>query len=175
MHAWADSGQPLRLLEFDPDKSHRKDPDPAALCCYGLLRDDTQQMLLRFVQGRAVSNVTTAYLEWVCEVMTQEGKRVLVLIWDNASWHISREVMNWIRAHNRQALANRREGVAGLQIIPCFLPSKSPWLNSIEPKWVHGKRAVVEPAAKLPAQHLAQRVCDYYSCDHLEHLKQLVS
>jgi transposase len=174
MHAWSGVGQPLRLQEFEPDK---KDPDPTALCCYGLLRDDTQQMLLRFVEGRAVSHVTTAYLEWVCQVMVEEGKSVLVLIWDNASWHISREVMSWIRAHNRQVLADRREGggKAGVQLIPCFLPSKSPWLNSIEPKWVHGKRAVVEPCAKLPAQHLAERVCNYYGCDHLDHLKQNVS
>ena len=174
MHAWTGVGQPLRLQEFEPDKKD-KDPDPTALCCYGLLRDDTQQMLLRFVEGRAVSHVTTAYLEWVCECMVEEGKRVLVVIWDNASWHQSREVMNWIRAHNKKVLADRRAGKAGVQLIPCFLPSKSPWLNSIEPKWVHGKRAVVEPAAKLPAQRLAERVCNYYKCDHLEHLKQNVS
>ncbi len=172
MHAWTDAKQPLRLQEFESDK---KDPDPQALCCYGLLRDDTRQMLLRFVAGRAVSHVTTAYLEWVCEGMAAEGKRVLVLIWDNASWHISREVMIWIRAHNRRVLADRREGRPGVQLIPCFLPSKSPWLNSIEPKWVHGKRAVVEPDAKLSAQVLAERICDYFGCDHLEHLKQNVS
>jgi transposase len=179
MHAWAGVGQPLRLQEFEPDKKgqDRKDPDPKALCCYGLLREDTHQMLLRFVEGRAVSHVTTAYLEWVSQVMVEEGKSVLVLIWDNASWHISREVMSWIREHNRQVLADRREGggKAGVQLVPCFLPSKSPWLNSIEPKWVAGKRAVVEPSAKLPTQHLAQRVCSYYGCDHLEHLKQNVS
>jgi transposase len=172
MHAWADIGKPLRLQERESD---RKDPDPKALCCYGLLRDDTHQMLLRFVDGRPVSHVTIAYLEWVCERMAMEGKRVLVLIWDNASWHISREVMSWIRAHNQKVLADRRIGKAGVQLIPSFLPSKSPWLNSIEPKWVHGKRAVVEPASKLTAQHLAERVCDYYGCDHLEHLKQYVS
>lgn len=179
MHAWTGVGQPLRLQEFEPDKTtkrgKKKDPDATALCCYGLLRDDTHQMLLRFVEGRAVSHVTTAYLEWVCQVMAEEGKRVLVLIWDNASWHISREVMSWIRVHNRQVLADRREGRPGVQLIPCFLPSKSPWLNSIEPKWIHGKRAVVEPAAKLSAQVLAERICDYYGSHHLEYLKQHVS
>jgi len=172
MHAWADVHQPLRLQELEPDK---KDPDPKALCCYGLLRADTHQMMLRFVDGRAVSHVTTAYLEWVCEQMAAQGKEVLVLVWDNASWHISREVLHWIRAHNQQVLADRRVGKSGVQLIPCFLPSRSPWLNSIEPKWVHGKRAVVEPSVMLSAHHLAERVCDYYGCDHLEHLKQNVS
>ena len=31
--------------------------------------------------------------------------------------------------------------------LSAFLPSKSPWLNNIEPKWVHGKRAIVEPVS----------------------------
>src|SRR5438132_63402 len=128
MHTWAEAGQPLRLQEFDADKSGKHDPDPKALCCYGLLRDDTEQMWLRFVDGRPISHVTIAYLEWVCKRLAAEGKRVLVLIWDNASWHVSREVRDWLRQHNRCVLATRREGKEGIQIIPCFLPTKSPWL-----------------------------------------------
>jgi hypothetical protein len=42
-----------------------------------------------------------------------------------------------------------------------LVPKQSPWLNPIEPKWVHGKRAVVEPAGLLSASELAQRVCAY--------------
>lgn len=172
MHAWAEQGKPLRLQEFETDK---RDPDPKALCCYGLLRDDTGEVLLRFVNGRPVSHVTIAYLQWVCDRLALEGKRVLVLIWDNATWHISREVRNWIRQHNREVLAGRREGKRGLQIIPCLLPTKSPWLNNIEPKWIHGKRAVAEPASKLTAQQLTERICDYFGSDLHEYLKQLVS
>ncbi|MBF6611586.1 MAG: transposase [Chloroflexi bacterium] len=175
MHAWCDEGQPLRLQEFGVDK---EDPDPKALCCYGLLRADTNRVWLRFVDGRPVSHVTTAYLEWVCERLDAEGKRVLVLIWDNATWHISREVMSWISQHNHLVLAGWREGAegkSGVQIIPCFLPIKSPWLNPIEPRWVHGKRAVAEPASKLTAQQLADRVCDYFGSVHHEHLKQYLS
>lgn len=29
------------------------------------------------------------------------------------------------------------------------MPSKSPWFIPIEPKWVHGKRAIVESARTL--------------------------
>jgi hypothetical protein len=43
----------------------RDDPDRKALCCYGLFRADTQAMLLRFVDGRPVSQVTADYLAWV--------------------------------------------------------------------------------------------------------------
>ena len=37
----------------------------------------------------------------------------------------------------------------GVRILLCYLPTKSPWLNSIEPEWVHGKRQVLEPACVL--------------------------
>lgn len=57
-----------------------------------------------------------------------------------------------------------------MRILPCRLPSKSPWLNPIEPKWVHGKRAVMEPERVLPTQELAERVCAYDGCVHEAHL-----
>ena len=50
-------------------------------------------------------------------------------------------VRAWIRAHNRQV---KQQG-HGVRILVCSLPVKSPWLNPIEPKWVHSKRAIVEP------------------------------
>lgn len=180
MYAWTEQGKPLRLQEFEAPKgaeksSHKAHAEPQALCCYGLLREDTGQMLLRFVDGRPVSHVSTAYLQWVCERLAEEGKRVLVLIWDNASWHISREVRHWIRQHNQQVLSDRRAGKSGVQIIPCLLPTKSPWLNNIEPKWIHGKRAVAEPHGVLSAQQLASRICDYFGSEHYEPLKQNVS
>ncbi len=161
------AGKPLRLLE----KARRKtDTDPKALCCYGLLRADIDQVLLRFVDGRPVSHVTIDFLEWVCGRLAPQGKQVLVLVLDNASWHISQMVRQWIRAHNAQV---KRDG--GVRVLKCFLPVKSPWLNPIEPHWAHGKRAIVEPARTLSAAELIHRVCTYFECDHVEHLKQKVS
>src|SRR5439155_7783362 len=63
LHAWSAS-EPLHLVER---AAERTDPDPKALCCYGLLRDDTGGMLLRFVRGRPVSQVTEDDLAWLCE------------------------------------------------------------------------------------------------------------
>ena len=160
-------GKPLRLLEKERSKT---DTDPKALCCYGLLRADMDQVLLRFVDGRPVSHVTIDFLEWVCRRLAQQGKKVLVLVLENASWHISQMVRQWIRAHNARG---RRNG--GVRILKCFLPVKSPWLNPIEPHWAHGKRAIVEPARSLSAEELINRVCTYFACDHVEHLKQKVS
>ena len=57
----------------------------------------------------------------------------------------------------------------------CRLPTKSPWLNNIEPKWVHGKRKTVEPNRKLSAQETKQRLCDYYRSELLEPLAQKVA
>ena len=76
----------------------------------------------------------------------------------------------WIKAHNRRAKA---EG--GVRIVACYLPVKAPWLNPIEPKWVHGKRAIVEPDRKLTAAEVVERVCGYYGCEQLDRLSQQVA
>jgi DDE superfamily endonuclease len=93
-----------------------------------------------------VSAITTEFLADCCTRLAARGKTALLLVWDNASWHISKAVKSWIREHNRQVKQDGR----GVRIITCPLPVKAPWLNPIEPKWVHGKRAVVEPA-RLPS------------------------
>lgn len=170
LHSWAEPRQPLRLVEQSVAKD---DPDPKALACYGLLvrlRDEgaepREEMWLRFVEGRPVSGITTQFLAWCCAKLADAGKRALLLVWDNAGWHLSREVRGWIREHNRQV---KRDG-AGVRIIACLLPSKSPWLNPIEPKWVHGKRKVVEPDGLLCAAELERRVCACFSCTQEPHL-----
>jgi hypothetical protein len=163
LHAWT-ADEPLRLVERAVS---RTDPDPKALACYGLLRADTGQMLLRFVQGRPVSQVTEDYLGWVCERLAAEGKTALLLVWDNASWHVSRRVRAWIQTHNRRVKAG-----GGVRIVASFLPVKSPWLNPIEPKWAHGKTAIVEPDRLLTADEVRQRVWDYYRCDPASPLVQ---
>jgi hypothetical protein len=94
------------------------------------------------------------------------GTTVLLLIWDNASWHIGKAVMDWIRAHNREV----KQAGCGVRILACRLPVKAPWLNPIEPKWVHGKRAVVGPARLLTADELEERVCAYFGCHRQEYL-----
>lgn len=165
LHAWVPDGEPLRLVERAVPKG---DTDPKALSCYGLLRADTGRMMLRFVTGRPLSQVTEEYLGWVCERLKAEGKKALLLVWDNAAWHVSKRVRAWIKAHNREAKKN-----GGVRVVACFLPVKSPWLNPIEPKWAHGKKAIVEPERLLSAAEVRARVCDYYGCEHLEPLTQL--
>jgi hypothetical protein len=152
VHAWT-ANEPLRLLQAEADKA---DPDPKALACYGLRRDDTDPMLLRFVAGRPVSQVTEDFLAWVCTRLQADGKKALLLVWDNASWQVSKRVRAWIKAHNWQA---QRDG--GVRIVVCYLPVKSRWLKAMEPKWVHGKKAIAEPERKLTAQEVKDRVHVY--------------
>ena len=161
---------PVRLTQRPPD---RGDPEPKALSCYGLLRHDgaaAGRMHLRLVDGRPVSGVTTQFLGWLAQCLASEGRSALVLFWDNASWHISSEVRLWLRGHNRRV---KSEG--GCRLLACFLPSKSPWLNAIEPRWVHGKRATLEPGRKLSVAETQRRICDYYGCERLEPLAQQVA
>jgi DDE superfamily endonuclease len=170
LHAWAAADRPLRLVEQAVAKD---DPDPRALACYGLLLRaprsggaDRDEAWLRFVDGRPVSGVTTRFLDWCCRRLARRGKTALLLVWDNAAWHLSREVRTRIRAHNRAVKATGR----GVRIVACFLPTKSPWLNAIEPHWVHSRRRVVEPDRLLPARELADRVCAAFGCPHYNHL-----
>ena len=139
----------------------KDDPDPKALACYGLLlrahptaENATDHLWLRFVDGRPVSAVTIDYLDWCCRKLHAVGKEALFLIWDNASWHVSHQVRNWIRDHNRLV---KQRGV-GVRIIACYLPIKSPWLNAIEATWVHGKRRVLEADRLRTLDELADRV-----------------
>jgi hypothetical protein len=172
LHAWQDEAQPWRLIE---QTVARDDPDPKALACYGLLVRcwDTGQeaqrreaMWLRFVDGRPVSAMTIDFLRWCADSAQAQGKRAVLLVWDNASWHDSQIVRTWLRQHNRQV---KRAG-QGVRLLACYLPIKSPWLNPIEPKWLAGKKRVVEPARLLSAHEVAERVCAAYDCPHEPHL-----
>lgn len=143
------------------------------MACYGLLArwpaPDAavhEEVWLRFVDDRPLSALTTQFLGWCAEQAAAAGKSALLLVWDNAAWHISREVRAWLRAHNRAVKTSGQ----GARIVACYLPSKSPWLNPIEPKWVHAKRRVVEPDRLLGAHELADRACAALDCPHHPHL-----
>jgi hypothetical protein len=113
LHTWT-AGEALRLGLHPSD---RTDPEPKALACYGLWLPTRARMLLRFVEGRPVSSVTCAFLAWVAEQLAADGVRVLALVWDNASWHLSQEVQAWLRQHNRHVKATGRG---------CRLPAAEP-------------------------------------------------
>jgi transposase len=165
LHAWTED-KSLRLVE---QTIPRDDPTPQALACYGLLvrpgATTPEEVWLRFVDGRPVSLLTTQFLAWCCGRLAARGVTTLVLVWDNAAWHRSQAVQRWIREANQRV---HREG--GVRLVPCLLPTHSPWLNPLESKWVHGKRRIVEPTRLLTALELEARVCAAFACPPSDHL-----
>lgn len=158
LYAWNAAGRPLRLIEHAVP---RDDPSPKALACYGLWLPELEECWLRFVDGRPISAVTTQFLEWCSAKLMTTGKTAWLLSWDQAGWHLSKAVRCWLRIHNRQVKAGTKHGV---RILACLLPSKSPWLNPIEPKWLHAKRRVLEPQRLLSAVELEARVYAAFDC-----------
>jgi transposase len=134
VHTWQSKQSPMHLVEQSRQKD---DPDPKALACYGVLWQkgspqdpDRSRVWLRFVTGRPVSPFTIRFLDSCCQRLAAEGKRNWLLIWDNAPWHKSLMVRNWIRQHNQQV----KQANKGVRILPFLLPNQSPWLNPIELK-----------------------------------------
>jgi transposase len=165
LHAWTD-GAPMKMQLLKADDN---DPDPEAIACYGFLRTDSHRVTLRFVEDRPVADVTIQFLDWVCGSVAAEGKRVLIVVWDDASWHTADVVSCWVKEHNQQA--KLRDGV---KVVICELPVASPWLNNIEPCWKHAKKAIVEPDRKLTAEETVARVCEHFGCDVLPFLKTAI-
>ena len=107
MSAWT-ADKPLRLVEHEPPKA---DTDRKALACYGLWLPQTDPMLLRFVHGRPVSQVTCAYLAWIADRLAHEGKKALILIWGTmrpgtgATWSASGSKPTTNASNAREAVA----------------------------------------------------------------------
>ena len=157
-HAWALPGEALRLVQREPKRGEKE----KALACFGAVRQDTDQVYLYFSNGQPNSEQMWVFIVALLAIARQEGKKVVVLIWDNASWHKSQRIEQWIRDYNRRAKA---EG--DVRLLTHLLPSKSPWLNPIEPRWIHAKRATCEPDGDLPSTELRRRLCQHFNTEPL--------
>lgn len=157
-HAWAEAGESLRLVQREP----KRDETDKALACFGVLRHDTNEVLLSFSAGQPNSVQMWLFIIGLLAVARAEGKQVLVMIWDNASWHKSADLRAWIRTYNRAAKAAGEP-----RLLTHLLPVKSPWLNPIEPHWVHAKRAVCEPDGELTAPELRRRLYHHFETQPL--------
>jgi hypothetical protein len=84
LHSWVEAGPPRGLIEKTPRKD---DPEPKALACYGMYLPEFEETWIRFVDGRPLSVITTRFLDYCCGKLAAAGKKALLLVWDNASWH----------------------------------------------------------------------------------------
>jgi hypothetical protein len=162
LHAWTD-GDPMKVKLLMTDE---EDPDPDAIACYGFLRNDTHKVLLRFVEGRPLADLTIQFLDWVAWCAAKEGKNRLIAVWDDASWHTADTVARWVRQHNKGTKLG-----PGVPITICELPVASPWLNNIEPCFTHAKKAILDPDRKLTAVETVARVCEHFGCELLPYFK----
>jgi hypothetical protein len=89
MHSWSEKDKPLQLMEKTPDKG---ESEPKVIACYGIYLRAESQVLVRFVEQRPVSEITCQFLEWVTAEAKEMGKRVMLLIWDNTTWYVSKQV-----------------------------------------------------------------------------------
>jgi hypothetical protein len=159
-HAWAEPGEELRLVQRQP----RRGETDKALACFGPVRHDTDAVLLYFSTGQPNSLQMWLFIIGLLAVARADGKQVLVIIWDNASCPKSADIRAWIRAYNRAA-----KTAGEPRLLTHLLPVKSPWLNPIEPRWVHAKRGVCEPDGELTLPELRRRLCAHFETQSLLH------
>lgn len=76
-------------------------------------------------------------------------------------------IRTWLREQDRQVKAGRN---VGAPLVVRWLSKKAPWQNPTKPKWLHGKRAVAEPAETLDEVELMVRGHDHF--DPAVHLLQ---
>ncbi|MFQ5795758.1 MAG: transposase [Candidatus Bipolaricaulia bacterium] len=156
--AWAPDGDPLHLVQRDPPPKEEQ----KAIACFGGVRADTGQVYLYFCEGQPNSEHMIVFLKQLLDVAHREKKRVVVMIWDQASWHKSRRVRRWIKKYNWQA-----KQTGDVRLLPRLLPTQSPWLNPMEPRWIHAKRKVCEPDGELSVEELTGRLWAHFQTEPL--------
>jgi len=138
--------------EAPPRVALRWNEDVEKTALFATLDDETQEAFLHWADGQPNSERMIAFLEQLLAHWSSKGKRFIVLFWDRASWHTSKRTRRWIRAYNRRA---KKDGLT--RLIPCWLPSRSPWLMPLEAVFGAVKHRVLGDRIfeTLPALRLA--------------------
>lgn len=148
-----DPDQPVKLIQRS---APRGTPDKA-ISCFGGLCQELDEVFLDFSSGYPNSEQMWSFIINLLAVTRQLDRKVLVLIWDNAPWHTSKRIRQWIHWYNQCAKLT-----GDVRLLVFWLPIKSPWLNPIEPHWGHAKKHVCEPSGKLEASELKRRIGAYF-------------
>ena len=156
LHAWSAQNDRLRLVERKPTYN---EPEKA-LACFGAVHQETQQTYLYFWDGQPNSEHMWVFIMGILALARQAEIRVVVMIWDRATWHKSKRLRQWIRAYNHAAKQTGQP-----RLLTFLLPEKSPWLNPIEPRWIHAKRKTCQPDGELPASELKRRLTAHFGTE----------
>ena len=111
----------------------------------------------RYYAPRCNQTQVRRQLEALLKSYQTAGKRALIVIWDNASWHTAKALRRWYTRYNLEA---KREGKIRLLLVR--LPSRSPWLNPIEPVFGQAKRRIVGRRLVRPPSVLKRKTERYF-------------
>lgn len=117
--AWTEDG---KLVKVPASRSKGK----MTLSIYAGLSLKSGQINYRFTHKNNTDQ-TIEYLKMRSEQCKAKGLKRLYIVWDNASFHISKKLKGWLRDYNKGV---RKSGGTLIHLVA--LPSKSPWLNPIE-------------------------------------------
>lgn len=98
---------------------------------------------------------TIAFLKWL--VPQYAHKKWLFLVWDNAGWHVSKQVQGWIDEFNATA---ESKGWPRLDVLQ--LPSKAPWLNPIEAVWRAMRKQVIQAVDWTCKETMMENILNYF-------------
>jgi transposase len=89
------------------------------------------------------------------------GTKTLYLSWDAASWHMSKELLAFVKAHNAKADESPR-----LELVP--LPASAQFLNVIESVFSGMARAIIH-TSDYPSMKAAAEAIDRYFAERNRH------
>ena len=98
--------------------------------------DVKEQRVSRYYAEHTNQTETLAFVKERIAAHERQGHSVLVMAWDDASWHKAKNLMRAIREHNKEVC---RTG-AGTRFAPVRLPVHAFWLNPVEPIIKHTKQ-----------------------------------
>ena len=96
-------------------------------------------------------------LETLLQQFQAEGKRVLVVLWDNASWHTAQALRQWYHRYYQQA---KHEGLDSS--VPGPATESEPCLNAIEAVFGQANRHNFGNRSVHPPSRLKQKTERYY-------------
>jgi hypothetical protein len=130
-YGWGSCGEPLK------NRATRK-KGQQTWSCYLALDAKEERVAWRYSQ-HTTRWQTAIFVNERLKAHERQGHRVMLLIWDNASWHVARDLKGWFQAHNRQVDRQR----FGTKIVPVCTPVHAFWLNRCEPLFGHAKGRVL--------------------------------
>ncbi len=134
---WAPAGQSPRNLA-----SRKK----GKVTFSAFLSLDVKAQQLHWDYFDHTNQVTTwQHLEGRLAAHTRAGAPVLIVGWDPATWHLGKDLLGWVRAHNRTV---QRQGT-GTKLVPVPLPKGAFWLNPVDALIKHAKGRVL-PCRQFP-------------------------